>query len=336
MTARPRYVVRTFAGLPGECDWVALREFVPAGIAPVTLQAGAFDGAAESVHVSMVSVLPGIAPALRRDDGDEVWVAAQVTHQSADPSRDFCAALGLALDAAAGESVVMAELPGPGPRLQDVVAADSDFTVRVLDGFDFWFDGVDDPDGTAASTLETLNASIDPSSRLSSVDGAFWTAVAAKEHLRWVMPYDEEALLTALARLHVAGADRLTARLHGSSGPSARMGCWSPCGISRPAPEPTRSRSRPPPSGPPRRRPRRLRCALVGPARCPARIGEWPTDDPLTDASQAPCRTHSGTLRAARAVEVRIFVAENACAVGNPTTFRRFRAICLCGFCTTV
>ena len=212
------YVVRTFAGLPGECDWVALREFVPAGIAPLTLQAGAFDGAAESVHVSMVSVLPGIAPALRRDDGDEVWVAAQVTHQSADPSRDFCAALGLALDAAAGESVVMAELPGPGLRLQDVVAADSDFTVRVLDGFDFWFDGVDDSDGTAASTLETLNASIDPSSRLSSVDGAFWTAVAAKEHLRWVMPYDEEALLTALARLHVAGADRLTpdSRLVGS------------------------------------------------------------------------------------------------------------------------
>ncbi|HSS67964.1 MAG TPA: DUF5926 family protein, partial [Nocardioidaceae bacterium] len=155
---------------------------------------------------------------LRRDNGDDVWVAAQVTHQSADPSRDFCAALGLAIDADAGESVVMPELPGPGPRLQDVVVADSDFTVRVLDGFDFWFEGVDDTDGTAASTLETLNSSIDPSSRLSSVDGAFWTAVATKEHLRWVMPYDEEALLTALARLHVAGADRLTpdSRLVGS------------------------------------------------------------------------------------------------------------------------
>ena len=30
-----------------------------------------------------------------------------------------------------------------------------------------------------------------------------------KEHLRWVMPHDEEVLLTALARLHVAGKDRL-------------------------------------------------------------------------------------------------------------------------------
>ncbi|MGZ6804106.1 MAG: DUF5926 family protein, partial [Nocardioidaceae bacterium] len=38
-----------------------------------------------------------------------------------------------------------------------------------------------------------------------------------KEHLRWVMPYDEERLLTALARLHAAGKDRIVegARLVG-------------------------------------------------------------------------------------------------------------------------
>src|SRR4051812_44804617 len=213
------HVVRTFAGLPGECDWVALREFVPAGIAPLTLRDGAFDDVPTAVagQVSMVSVLPGIAPALKRDNGD-VWVAAQITHQSADPSRDFCAALALALAASAGESVVMAGLPGPGPRLQDVVAPDSTFAVQVLDGFDFWFEGVDDADGSAASTLETLNSSIDPTRRLSWVDGAFWTAASTKEHLRWVMPQEEEALLSALARLHVAEADRLTAesRLVGS------------------------------------------------------------------------------------------------------------------------
>jgi hypothetical protein len=212
------YVARSFAGLPGECDWVALREFVPAGIAPLTLKDGAFDGAAASTKVSMVSVLPGIAPALRRESGDEVWVAVQVTHQSADPSRDFYEALRLALGASAGDSVAMPELPGPGPRLQDVVDADSDFVVQVLDGFDFWFDGVDDEDGAAASTVETLNSSIDPTSRLSSVEAAYWTAVSTKEHLRWVMPHDEEALLTALARLHAAAADRLTpdSRLVGS------------------------------------------------------------------------------------------------------------------------
>jgi hypothetical protein len=223
------YVARSFAGLPNECDWVALREFVPAGIAPLPLRSDAFgnadnpdnrdkaDNAGASTSVSMVSVLPGIAPALVRDDG-HVWVAAQVTHQSADPSRDFYEALRLALEASPGESVTMPELPGPGPRLQDVVDPDAPFEVEVLDGFDFWFEGVEDNDGSAASTLETLNSSIDPTARLASVSGAYWTAVATKEHLRWVMPHDEEALLTALARLHVADGDRLTpdSRLVGS------------------------------------------------------------------------------------------------------------------------
>ena len=71
------YVVRTFDGLPGECDWVALREFVPAAKVPVALKSDAFDGAAKGVDVTMVTVLPGIAPAQVRSDGD-VWVALQV------------------------------------------------------------------------------------------------------------------------------------------------------------------------------------------------------------------------------------------------------------------
>ena len=43
--------------------------------------------------------------------------------------------------------------------------------------------------------------------RLASVEAAYWTDVGTKEHLRWVMPHDEEQLLTALARLHAAGKD---------------------------------------------------------------------------------------------------------------------------------
>ena len=211
------YVVRTFAGLPGECDWVALREFVPAGVAPVQLLEGAYGGAADGVTIKLVSVLPGIAPAQRRADG-EAWFAAQVAHQSSDPSRDFAEALRLALETEPGESVAMTQLPTQGPRLQDVVDADVPFEPQVLEGFDFWFEGEEDADGTIASSLETLNEAIDPTSRLASVDAAYWTSVGTKEHLRWVMPHDEEALLTALARLHAAGADQLLAdtRLVGS------------------------------------------------------------------------------------------------------------------------
>jgi hypothetical protein len=210
-------VIRTFEGLPGECDWVALREFVPAGVAPLTLMAGAFDGAADGRTVKVVSVLPGIAPALARDDG-EVWVATQVAHKSSDPSRDFAAALRLGLTLEAGESATMTELPNDGPRLQDVVDPDAPLDVTVLDGFDFWFEGAADSDGSIASTLENLNASIDPTSRLESIDAGYWTSVGSKEHLRWVLPHDEEKALTALARLHAAGADLLTpdSRLVGS------------------------------------------------------------------------------------------------------------------------
>lgn len=208
------YVVRTFEGLAGECDWVALREFVPAGIAPLTLRAGAFEGSGDGRSVSVVSVLPGIAPALVRADGD-VWLAAQVAHQSSDPSSDLAAALRLALMGEPGRSVVMAPPSGAGPRLQDVVDPGADFEVTVLPGFDFWFDGVDDTDGSAAAALEQLNSSLEPTARLASVPAAYWTSTGTREHLRWVMPYDEEPLLTALARLHVADADRL--------GPGSRL-----------------------------------------------------------------------------------------------------------------
>jgi hypothetical protein len=55
--------------------------------------------------------------------------------------------------------------------------------------------------------LEAANTAAHPTSRLSSVEAAYWTNVGTKEHLRWVMPEDEDALLAALARLHAAGKD---------------------------------------------------------------------------------------------------------------------------------
>ncbi len=202
------YVVRSFEGLPGECDWVAMREFVPAALAAVTLRPDAYDGNANGRSVSAATVLPGLTPALVRANSD-IWVAVQVTHQSGDPSRDIAEALRLALAGAPGESVVMGLLPGVGSRLQDVIEPDSALVVDVLDGFDFWFDAVEDVDGTMAATLETINSSLDPTRRLESVQSAYWTSVGTKEHLRWVQPHDEEATLTALARLHAAGADDL-------------------------------------------------------------------------------------------------------------------------------
>jgi hypothetical protein len=148
------------------------------------------------------------APALVRQDG-AIWLGLQVQHGFGDPSRDLAAVLELALDAEPGSVVGLTEPPGLGARLQDLVT-DAPLQVTVHEGFDFWVADVDDPDGTLAASLEQANSAAHPTARLTSVEAAYWTNVGSKEHLRWVLPYDEERLVSALARLHVAGKDRLT------------------------------------------------------------------------------------------------------------------------------
>ena len=202
------YVVRTFEGLVGECDWVALREFVPAATAPIKVRPGVLDDISGDARAC--TVLPGIAPGLRSAAG-EVRIALQVAHQSTDPSRDFTEALRLAFGCEPSTSVTIDRLPAAGPRLQDVLDPDVAFDVTVHEGYDFWFDA-DEPDAATRATLDDLNSSINPTARLNGVDAAYWTSVTTKEHLRWVMPHDEEDLLTALARLHAAGADRIDDR----------------------------------------------------------------------------------------------------------------------------
>ena len=193
------YVARPFAGLTSECDLIALRELVPAATAPLRLK----DGSDRAVQ--LCTLLPMAAPALVREDGT-VWLGLQVQHNFGDPSRDLGAVLEKALASDTGEVVGLTDPPGEGPRLQDLVE-DEPLDVTVHEGFDFWLADVDDPTGTAHASLETANAAAHPTSRLSSVEAAYWTNVGTKEHLRWVMPEDEDALLAALARLHAAGKD---------------------------------------------------------------------------------------------------------------------------------
>lgn len=205
----PTYVARPFEGLTGEADIIAMREIVPAATAPVRLRDG-------DRSVVLCSLLPGAAPALVRQDGT-VWLGLQVQHSFGDPSRDLGAVLEKALDAEPGEVVGLTTSPGEGNRLQDLLT-DDPIEVTVHSGFDFWVADVDDPTGAVAASLEAANAAAHPSVRLESVDAAYWTDVTTKEHLRWVMPHDdEEQLLTGLARLHAAGKDSLVdgARLVG-------------------------------------------------------------------------------------------------------------------------
>ncbi len=193
------YVGRPFEGLPSECDVIALRELVPAATAPLTVKD-------TDRTVQLCTLLPMAAPAMVRDNG-EIWLGLQVQHHFGDPSRDLAAVLTRALDAEPGEVVGLTDPPGPGPRLQDLIT-DDELDITVHEGFEYWVSDEDDKDA-ADALVEQANSSVSPTSRLASVEAAYWTNVGSKEHLRWVMPEPEDRLLDALARLHAAGNDTL-------------------------------------------------------------------------------------------------------------------------------
>ncbi len=196
--AAPTFVARPFEGMPSECDVIALRELVPAATAPLTLEDG-------DRTVRLATLLPGAAPAMVRDSGD-VWLGLQVQHAYGNPARDLGAVLELALATEEPGVVGLLSAPGEGPTLQDLIT-DTSLDITVHDGFDYWIDDIPERDAGMEAALEQANGGVMPTTRLTSVEAAYWTNVGTKEHLRWVMPHPEDALLDALARLHAAGRD---------------------------------------------------------------------------------------------------------------------------------
>jgi len=195
-------VTRPFEGLPGEADWVALRELVPAATAALRTTDGR--------DVTLASVLPGGTPALVRASG-EIVLGVQLQTSSDDVSRDLGTALAAALVAPAGAPVD----PGPigaagsaGPRLQELLDLTAPFEVAVRDDFGFWLEGTD-AGPAALAGLEHANEAILPTVRLAGLGAAYWVRPGnERAHLRWVRTEPEEPLLDALARL--SAAEQLT------------------------------------------------------------------------------------------------------------------------------
>jgi hypothetical protein len=191
-------VTRPFEGLPGEPDWVALRELVPAATAPLKTVDGR--------DVTLASVLPGGAPALVRTSG-EILLGVQLPASSDDVSRDIGTALAAALQAPTGAPVD----PGPigaagsaGPRLQELLDLDAAFEVTVHEDFGFWLEGTD-AGAAARAGLQRANEAVLPTERLEGLGAAYWVRPGdERAHLRWVRPEAEEPLLDALARLSAA------------------------------------------------------------------------------------------------------------------------------------
>ena len=89
---------RPFAGLAFERDLVALREFVPAATAPLTLTG-------HDREVLLATVLPGASAALARTEGgaDRGFAAVQTTATSGDLATDLARAIAFAATARSEE-----------------------------------------------------------------------------------------------------------------------------------------------------------------------------------------------------------------------------------------
>lgn len=220
--APPPFVARPFEGLPGETDWVAMREIVPAATATVRFAPGrAPEGAPDEVTIA--TVLPLAWPGLHRESG-EVLVGIQSGNSGGDTSRDIAAAIQSAVAAPAGAAVET--LPPPTeqtPRLQDLIDLTAPLKITLHDGFDFWVAEAD-LDADAKESLERANESVIPTVQLNAAPSCFWCLIGDRAYVRWVLPHDEDTSTNALARLHAAGTSSL-----GESG--RLLGCFRSSGL---------------------------------------------------------------------------------------------------------
>ena len=194
--AHPTRVVRPFAGMASEPDWVAMHDMVAAATAPLTL-------ADDDRSVTLCTLLPMAWPALTRQNG-EVLLAAQTQTSSADVGRDLGDALARALAAEPGTPIPPRPIPADAPHVCALVDATRPLRVTVHSGFDFWLDDPDSADPETLAGLERANAVAGPTARLASVEGCYWMMLGERRQVRWVLPADESALVDALDRLQAS------------------------------------------------------------------------------------------------------------------------------------
>ncbi|MDO5696958.1 MAG: DUF5926 family protein, partial [Dermatophilus congolensis] len=169
------FIARPFEGLPGETDWVAMREIVPAATARVKLRdveavqaarAAGGQGASgasvanEATEVTIVTILPNAWPGLHRDGG-ELVVAMQSHTTTGDPSRDVAAVILALLASPAGVPLTsVRQADASTPRLQDILDLDAQFEAEVHDSFAFWVSDVNALDAQTKAELADADESI--------------------------------------------------------------------------------------------------------------------------------------------------------------------------------
>ena len=179
---------------PGECDWVAMREIVPAATAALQLTGELARARGDAGHRAADGLAGAGAPGRRRCSSACRWPAGPATPAAMSRTRW------------SGRSTPSPGLrsrsprcPRPGAGCRTCSTRRRALDVEVHPGFDFWLEGVEDRSAEVVASMERANEAVVPTTRLTSVEAAYWCEIRDRNHLRWVMPHDEEALLDALA-----------------------------------------------------------------------------------------------------------------------------------------
>lgn len=193
--ARRNFRPRTFEGLPGECDLVAMREIVPAATASLKLTE---EHGGDEVLVA--TILPAAAAAMKRQDG-VLMLGLQVSSTSPDISADLASSILAAKDLEPSEPLLQVPMELGRPRLQDIIDPKSDFSITVHTGFDYWMTEESAQSPELQASLDEARQNMIPTERLTTVEGAYWCRIDGREHLRWVLPQEESKVLDAMGRL---------------------------------------------------------------------------------------------------------------------------------------
>ncbi len=233
------FVARPFAGLPGETDWVAMREIVPAATATVRLRDVEAVSAArslaaqpsEATDVTVATILPNAWPGLHRDNG-ELVVGLQSTTSTGDPSRDIASVILALLALPSGQPLTsVRQADATTPRLQDILDLDTPFDAQVHDSFGYWVSDVSTLDNQTKAELADADETIIPTVKMPATTvpadaSAYWCRVGERTHIRLLLPHDEDAATDALARLHARGQSSLD-----DSGSTRLLGAFRACGL---------------------------------------------------------------------------------------------------------
>ena len=218
------FVARPFEGLPGETDWVAMREIIPAATTKITYRVDGSD-----YEATVATILPMAWPGLRRENGERM-IALQTGATSGDASRDLAAALIGVAELEEGQSLPASmRVSAATPRLQDILTSTS-FDLNLHEDFRFWVPEDQELSNEAEIELEDASAEIAPTAKIEGLDSAYWCLIGTRAFIRWVLPEREEVALDALARL-LASDD---ARLADNEGEGRLLGAFRACGVLTP------------------------------------------------------------------------------------------------------